>query len=368
MKVRVFPVVVVAAMALLVGPAAAWAKDEGAAQAAAEATSDQAEPVAGPAQGEGTAGSPESSGTDLSSDDGTVAPEASGGTDLPSSGTSETTAPSTAEPQVEASTAPDGAVADAGPQAESSAPVALQAEASSSVSVSHPRQTVKARKQGKYTNYRHCGAIATRAAAPAVPTGPGCSDVIPRGQISTDPANPTVFTINGVTFGVWTVDRPNGSELDWQIISGTFPGTDAINLTILQGLGPNSPTATCQISNAAPTGSCHLPARNNGKWWPLNHLVICSASTTVPPPPVTAPGGAGKPGGNAGTQGKNGGNAGGVAGRQGAGSEGSLAVSAAVAGGVPGAELPFTGLSVVSLLLVAACLLSGGVLMRTRLN
>jgi hypothetical protein len=200
------------------------------------------------------------------------------------------------------------------------------------------------------------------------PPGPGCTR-IDGGDISTDPANPTVFpAINGVVVAIWIVDTPNGPEVHYKIQSGTFSGTDAINLRVKGGPDPNG--FTCQVTNANVTteGICHAPVNpNNGKYYGVSHVEACPSSTTAPPvnqpqPPV------GGGGGVAGQVGK-----GGEQGQQGA--KGTVGVSVpvgaaapAVAGAAAGAAagLPVTGLAVLWLFLTGGALLLGGMLARTR--
>jgi hypothetical protein len=185
------------------------------------------------------------------------------------------------------------------------------------------------------------------------------------GQISSDPNNPTVLpAINGVTVAIWIEDTTGGPVVHWVIQSGTFSGTDAINLKVKGGPDPNG--FTCQITNATPTGICHAPVNpNNGKFYGVSHVEACPGSTTAPP--VNTP--AGGAGGVAGQVGK-----GGEKGQQGGGGAVGVSVPGAAAPAVAGAAagaapgLPVTGFAVLWLLLIGSALFTGGALARSRLT
>jgi LPXTG-motif cell wall-anchored protein len=150
----------------------------------------------------------------------------------------------------------------------------------------------------------------------------------------------------------------------WQIISGTFTGTNAIDLKVK---GPHAEETTCQITNTAPTGTCAGPLNVNSGKPHVDFVDECPGSTTAPPVNPAAGGVAGAVGGSGGA---NGGNGNGRPGRTVAGESGSSpSVASVAATAVAGSgELPVTGFAVVWLLLSGAVLLSGGALVRTRLD
>jgi hypothetical protein len=341
-----------AAIALLIGPGAAWAQDEGTADATAPVQ--QADPPAAPDPAPATTPDP--------------------------STTPEVTAP--ADPQTSSDT-PDTVATDttAAPATDTSSDTsdpAVESTAPADATVDQPQAQVETTSQkvediGKAKTGG--GSCLTRAAAPGSnpgvgPPGPGCTR-IDGPQISKDPANPTVLPpINGVTIGIWVEDTQNGPLVHWQVISGTFSGTDAIDIKVKGGPDPNG--FTCQVTNDATTGVCHPPVNpNNGKFYGVSHVDVCPGSTTVPPPNIpTPPGGSGGVAGQVGSGGQNGQQ--GTKGSKGSkkGSSGtSPSVSQPAVAAVPtqaAGGLPVTGLAVLWLFLIGTGLLGGGAILRTR--
>jgi hypothetical protein len=345
MAVKGFVALGTATIALLAGPGVALAQDEGTAGDPASVEAVPSEPVSEPAtttESDAPSEVAAPSDTDTSSD-----PVESTSTEA-----APEPAPATSEP-AEESVATAAATVDQ-PQAEVEA---------SSRTVTHV---------GKDTKGGSCLTAASATPRKVGPPGPGCTRV-DGGQISNDPANPTVLPpINGVTVGIWIVDTPGGPEVHWQIISGTFNGTDAIDLKVKGGPDPNG--FTCQITAATPTGICHAPFNeNSGKWYGVSHVDACPGSTTVPPSNPPGSGGPGA-GGVAGQVGQGGQGQQGQKGQKGAkngqapGNGSSPAVSAAAVPAAPGEELPVTGLELLWLLLIGGGLVGGGAAMRTRLS
>jgi hypothetical protein len=350
-----------ASIALLVGPGTAWAQDDGTPDPAAPVTTGQADPTVAPSQDPATTPGSEdtSTATDTPSDSG-----------LGAAADGDSSAQATAEPT--ADTPVDSASADT----VDSQPQAEVESATKTETVS----TTTTVNQGAVKKGSSCGLSAASAHIPrgVGPPGPGCTRV-DGSQISSDPANPTVLPpINGVTVAIWIVNTPNGPEVHWQIVNGTFNGTDAIDLSVKGGPDPNG--FTCQITNATPTGICHPPVNpNNGKFYGVSHVEACPGSTTSPPvnlPPGTSPpgttpgGGAGGVAGQVGQGGAGGGNKGGnqkgVSGAPAAGGNAPTVAAATVA--APSGQLPVTGAEVLWLILSAIGLLGVGAAMRTRLN
>jgi hypothetical protein len=328
----------VTAIALLIGPGTAWAQEDG---AAGDATPVQADPAVAPEQDPAT-----TSESDTTS---TVADTPTAPSD---SGAAESTDTATTAPVVTQASAETTSV-----DTESAQP---QVE----------MQTVTKTTETKITKVRESGArcgLANAASAPqgVGPPGPGCTRV-DGGKISKDPANPTVLPpINGVTIAIWIVDTPGGPEVHWQILDGTFTGTDAINLKVKGGPDPNG--FTCQITNATPTGVCHPPFNpNSGKWYGVSHVDACPGNTETPPD-NTPPGGDNGSGGVLGE-----GDKGGTGKKKGVSAEtqngtSSPSVAASSVGG-PAGGLPFTGLAAPWLLLIGLGLIGTGAVTRTRLN
>jgi hypothetical protein len=257
----------------------------------------------------------------------------------------------------------------------------VDSAASAATTVDQPQAEVEVSSQkvesigGTKTAGKSCHLA--RAAAPNG-VGPPCAggSRTGRGQISTDPANPTILPpINGVTVGIYIVTLPNGDEeVHYQIISGTFAGTDAIDLKVKSSPG----VFTCQVTNAAPTGSCPALVNQNSGKGHVDIVDLCPGSTTVPPvnPPPSGGGpGSGGSGGVAGANGKGGsgpGNGGkNVAGAGGSGGNSPSVAAASVAASsvaAPSGELPVTGAQVLWLILGGIMLLGVGATLRTRLN
>jgi hypothetical protein len=363
MRRRALAAVGAAAMVLLIGPGVAWADAGGGGHDATTpdpaVQGDQSggsaqEPAASQNESTGAAEAPD---TDVGGQETAVGPAAPADTADSSAGASETADSPAPEAESSAAPAPDASVSGDQPQAEIEAPANVT--------------LTKSAGSGKRRTAVSAGNCLTRAGATTrqAPSGPGCTAPIPRGHISRDPANPTLITANGVTVAIWTIDRPQGGELDWAIVSGTLPPGATLDITILRDLGPSSPTALCQVSATAPTGSCHLPERPNGKWWPLNHIVICASGATTPPGVTPPPGGTGTGGGGGGGgpqgiagQKKKGGHSG-VGGVEEHGTAPVLA-SASAAAVAAGNQLPFTGLQALWLVLIGGALLGSGMLIR----
>lgn len=343
-----------ATLALLIGPGAAWAQDEGAADATAPVQ--QADPPATPDPAPATTPDP------------STTPEVTAPTDSQiSSDTPDTSATDTT-----AAAATDTSSATSDTAVESTAPAETTVD-QPQAKVETSSQTVEDIGKAKTGG----GSCLTKAAAPngngVGPPGPGCTR-IDGPQISSDPANPTVLPpINGVTIGIWVEDTPGGPLVHWQVLSGTFSGTDAIDIKVKGGPDPNG--FTCQVTNATPTGVCHPPVNpNNGKFYGVSHVDVCPGSTTLPPvnqPPGTTPGGgSGGVAGQVGSGGQNGqqGTKGSNGGKKGS-SGSSPSVSQPAVAAVPvqaSGGLPVTGLAVLWLFLIGTGLLGGGALMRTR--
>lgn len=337
-----------ATLALMAGPGVAAAQTDGNADAG---TPTQAESTSTP--------SPEPATTpDPSSTDSTDTGSSSVATD----GTStDATTPVAATPDSSAS-APADVTSDQ-PQAEVDT---SQNTVTTSSAVAPRFGTAKAK-----TSSGTCSRASARAAAGVGPPCVGGSRT-GRGQISKDPANPTVLPpVNGVTVGIYIDTLPNGNEqVHWQIIAGTLGGTDAIDLSV-KSAGPSPIVFTCQVTNAAPSGECPAPLNPNSGKGHVDFVDICPGNTTAPPvnPPTGGSGGVAGANGQGGANGGNG-NGNGKPGGRIAGessSSPSLAAAAATAVGASG-ELPVTGFATLWLLLIGAGLVSGGALVRTRLD
>ena len=337
-----------ATLALMAGPGVAAAQTDGSADAG---TPTQAESTSTP--------SPEPATTpDPSSTDSTDTGSSSVATD----GTStDATTPVAATPDSSAS-APADVTSDQ-PQAEVDT---SQNTVTTSSAVAAHFGTAKAK-----TSSSTCTKAAAKAAAGVGPPCTGGSRT-GRGQISKDPANPTVLPpVNGVTVGIYIDTLPNGNEqVHWQIIAGTFGGTNAIDLSV-KSAGPSPIVFTCQVTNTATSGECPSPLNPNSGKGHVDFVDICPGNTTAPPVNPPAGGGVAGANGSGGANGNNGnGNGNGSPGRGVAGetsSSSSPAVASVAATAVEGSgELPVTGFTVVWLLLSGVVLLSGGALVRTR--